>query len=66
MLRPEDHQRGIRGHARQEQPPRAGAKHPLHRLGLLVHGAGAGLHHGVRLHQAEQARATGQISIRAL
>ena len=33
MLRPEDHQRGLRGDPRQEQPSRPRPQHPLHRLG---------------------------------
>ena len=32
VLRPEDHQRGLRSHPGQEQPPRPRTQHPLHCL----------------------------------
>ncbi len=33
LLRTQDHLGGIRSHPGEEQPPRAGAKHPVRRLG---------------------------------
>lgn len=36
LLRAEDNLGGVRGDAGEEQPPRAGAEHPVHPVGAAV------------------------------